>query len=56
MLPTGFVQISEEEKLKKRLQMTYEERFRLMMRLIRIQQVLKNAKIIHHDGREEKDK
>ena len=40
---------TEEEKLQKRLAMSYTERFHLLMRLIRINKMLKNATIIHSD-------
>ena len=38
--------ISDEEKLKIHLSLSYSERFRVLMRLIKIDQKLKNAKII----------
>lgn len=38
--------ITEEEKLKLRLQTTYTERFYLLMQLIKASQKIKNAKII----------
>jgi hypothetical protein len=41
--------LNEEEKLKKRLAMTYTERFHLLIQLIRINQLLKSAVIIHSD-------
>jgi hypothetical protein len=39
--------LSEEEKLNKARNRTPEERFDLLMRLIRIDKMLKQAKIIH---------
>lgn len=41
--------ISEEEKLKIRLNRSYTERFRALMRLIKLNQKLKNAKIINSE-------
>ena len=38
--------ISEEEKLKKKLNRSYSERFHLLMKLIRINKMLKRAIII----------
>jgi len=38
--------ISEEEKLEIRLNRSYTERFRALMRLIKLNQKLKKAKII----------
>ena len=43
----GIIQISEREKLKIALSRNYEERFELLMKLIRIDSMLKNAKIIY---------
>ena len=43
------ISFTEEEKLQKRMAMTYTERFHLLMRLIRINRMLKNATIIHVD-------
>jgi hypothetical protein len=40
-------QITEEEKLKKALSRTYEERFFFLMKLIKINKMLRSAKIIH---------
>lgn len=37
---------TEEEKLQSRLAMSHTERFHLLMRLIRISKMLKNATII----------
>ena len=39
--------ISEEEKLKIRLNRGYTERFRALMRLIKLNQKIKKAKIIN---------
>ena len=38
--------ITEEEKIRKRLNMSYTERFYLLMRLIKLQKKLRSAKII----------
>ena len=38
--------LSEEERLKKALSLTYTERFELLMKLIRIDRMLRSAKII----------
>ena len=38
---------SEEKKLQRRLALTHEERFFLMMKLIRAQKLMKEAVIIH---------
>ena len=43
--------LTEEEKLEKRLAMSYTERFHLLMSLIRIRRMLRNATIIHSDGK-----
>jgi hypothetical protein len=45
--PKGLVNISEEEKLKIRLNSTYEERFFQLLKLIAIQKLLKEAIIIN---------
>ncbi len=37
--------ISEEERLKKHLETSYEERFRLLMKLIKIGLKMNNAKV-----------
>jgi hypothetical protein len=47
MKTKGPVYISEEDKLKKALERTYEERFFFLMKLIKIERMLKSAKIIH---------
>ena len=47
MKEKGFINISEEEKRKRALQSTYEERFLALLRLIRISRMLKGATIIH---------
>jgi len=44
------IQLSEEEKLKIALSRSYEERFFMLMKLIRIDKMLKQAKIIHSDN------
>ena len=44
--PKGLVHISEKEKLKIRLDSTYEERFFHLLKLIAIQKLLKEAIII----------
>ena len=41
--------LSEKEKLKIALSRSYEERFYILMKLIRINSMLKNAKIIYPD-------
>lgn len=46
MKPDKKIFTTEEEKLKSRLTMSYTERFHLLMRLIRISKMLKNATII----------
>lgn len=38
---------SEEELMQIRLKRTYEERFRILMQLIRVNKMLKAAKIIY---------
>jgi hypothetical protein len=38
---------SEEKKLERRLAMTHEERFFLMMKLMRAQKLMKAAVIVH---------
>ncbi|CAN5420942.1 hypothetical protein BH10BAC1_BH10BAC1_15200 [soil metagenome] len=38
---------SEEELFEIRMNRTYEERFRILMQLIRINKMMKNAKIIY---------
>jgi hypothetical protein len=45
------ISFTEEEKLQKKADMTYTERFHLLMRLIRINRMLKNATIIHSDSK-----
>jgi len=45
--PKGLLHISEEEKLKIRLNSTYEERFFQLLKLIAIQKLLKNAIILN---------
>lgn len=39
--------INEEEALKNRMNLTYTERFKLLMKLIRINKMMKSAKITH---------
>lgn len=39
--------LTEEQKIKKRLETTHTERFRLLMGLIRLDRKLKQARIIH---------
>ena len=41
--------LNEDDKIKKALSMSYSERFHLLMKLIRINKMLKKATIIHHD-------
>lgn len=41
--------ITEEEKLKIRLNRTHTERFRLLMRMIKLNRKIKNARIINHE-------
>jgi hypothetical protein len=41
------VLISEEQKLRDRLALTYTERFHLLMRLIKLDRKIKSAKIIY---------
>lgn len=41
------IQLSEQEKLKIALSRSYEERFFMLMKLIRIDRMLKQAKIIY---------
>jgi hypothetical protein len=43
--PKGF--FTEEDKVKIALNRSYTERFQLLMKLIRINKMLKNAKIIY---------
>lgn len=40
---------SEEELFQIRMNRTYEERFRILMQLIRVNMKMKNAKIIYPD-------
>ncbi len=40
---------SEEELFQIRMNRTYEERFRILMQLIRVGNMMKNAKIIYPD-------
>ena len=42
---------SEEEKLKRRLAMTHEERFVLMMKMMRAQKLMKEAVIVHKEAK-----
>ena len=42
---------TEQEKLQIRLAMTHEERFRLLMRLIRLGNKMKNATIIYPNSK-----
>jgi hypothetical protein len=51
MKATRKISFSEEEKLQKRMAMTYTERFHLLMRLIRISRMLSGAKIIHAENK-----
>lgn len=44
------IQLSEEEKLKIALSRSHEERFFMLMKLIRIDKMLKQAKIIYPEG------
>ena len=46
MNPGKSIFMTEEEKLKKRLESSYTERFRLLMGLIRLDRKLKQARII----------
>ncbi len=39
--------VNEEEVLQKRMNLSYTERFQLLMKLIRINKMMKSAKIIH---------
>lgn len=39
--------LNEDEKLKIRLQRTHEERFRILMKLFRINKKIRTAKIVH---------
>jgi hypothetical protein len=39
--------VNEEEALKKRMDLTYTERFELLMKLIRINKMMKSATITH---------
>ena len=41
---------SEEKKLQRRLALTHEERFFLMMKLMRAQKLMKEAVIVHKKG------
>jgi hypothetical protein len=50
--PKGLVHISEEEKLKIRLNSTYEERFVKLMGLIALDKMLKKNIIIHKNRTE----
>jgi hypothetical protein len=47
MPPVKSILISEEEKFKVRLNRSYTERFRMLMKLIKINRKLKDAKIIN---------
>ncbi|MCX6312239.1 MAG: hypothetical protein NT084_11475 [Bacteroidetes bacterium] len=47
MTKDRFPFISEEEKRKIAMNRTYTERFDLLMRLIRIDKMLRQAKIVH---------
>jgi hypothetical protein len=39
--------VNEEEVLKNRMNLTHTERFKLLMKLIRINKMMKSAKITH---------
>ncbi len=43
----NFINQKESERLKRALARTHTERFKLLMKLIRIDKMLKSAKIIH---------
>jgi hypothetical protein len=40
--------LAEEKKIRAALQLSYSERFSIMMRLMRIDKMLSKAKITHH--------
>jgi len=46
------LQLSEQEKLKIALSRSYEERFFILMKLIRIDRMLKQSKIIYPQDNE----
>ena len=41
--------LNEKELFELRMNLTHTERFRMLMKLIRINKILKNAKITHSD-------
>ncbi len=49
MSPHKKIFLTEEEKTALAMKRSYTERFRLLMKLIRVNNMLKNAKIIDHN-------
>ena len=43
----GYWKAAEEKEIKESLQLSHTERFRIMMRLMRIDMMLRNAKVTH---------
>lgn len=41
--------VTEEEVMRNRMNLTYTERFKLLMKLIRINKMMKSAKITNHE-------